>query len=210
MASKTRGKAAGFTLKLYGRLKRLARDKCSSFPRLFIRNEKNEINTRISSRLPGTGTSSSASGPSFPCSPAKMFVSPQKRPQPSPRKLVFSPRKLAIFNSPTSHLPNMVLDEVSSPGSASKSTGKKRQRLDWLTTLSHQKKQQCTPEQGSSSKRISDPPRSSPRTVRAKRKLWDISWQVSFKHEELFVNLKTYLCLNFYILENAYLTIESF
>jgi hypothetical protein len=40
MASKTGRKAAGFTLKLYGRLKRLARDKYSSFPRLFIRNEK--------------------------------------------------------------------------------------------------------------------------------------------------------------------------
>ena len=143
------------------------------------RNVENQLaSIRISNRQagtePATSTSNSSSQSSFPCSPCKMFVSPRKRLNPvtnaSPRKLVFSPRKLAIFNSPTSHLPNFVLDEpTSSPQSASKMSARKRQRLDWLTTLSRQKKQQ--PEMKKSLDPSVKPSESSPKTVRVKRKL---------------------------------------
>lgn len=138
-----------------------------------IENNQNVENqlamVKISTRLPGTDPSSAASS-SFPCSPRKMFVSPRLLEQ-SPRKLVFSPRKLAIFNSPTTHLPNLVLDEISSPGSTSKSAGKKQQQFDWLTTLSRQKKQnQTASDPASGSKRNSESVLS-PRNVRAKRKL---------------------------------------
>ncbi len=152
------------------------------------RNVENQLaSIRISNRQAGTepaaatnhSSSSSSSQTSFPCSPCKMFVSPRKRLHPltnaSPRKLVFSPRKLAIFNSPTSHLPNFVLDEptTSGPQSASKTSAKKRLRLDWLTTLSRQKKQQPNPQSGSkkSSDPVVRPTTASPRTVRVKRKL---------------------------------------
>lgn len=135
-------------------------------------NVENQLaSIRISSRLPGLDSPTPGTSSQFPCSPAKMLVSPSKRVFGSPRKILISPRKFAIFNSPTSRLPNLVLDELASPGSATKSAEKKRQRLDWLTTLSRQKKQQATTDPGSGSKKIPEAAKSSPRTVRAKRKL---------------------------------------
>jgi hypothetical protein len=101
-------------------------------------------------------------------------VSPRKRAAPlmstsSPRRLLFSPRKMAIMDSPTSHLPNLVLD--GDRATAASSSSKKRQPLNWLTTLSRQKK--SIREQSPTTKRppISDTSSPSPRTVRAKRKL---------------------------------------
>ena len=136
------------------------------------RNVENQLaSIRISSRLPGLNSSTPGSSAQFPCSPVKMLVSPSKRVYGSPRKILLSPRKLSIYNSPTSRLPNLVLDELTSPSPAAQSAEKKRQRLDWLTTLSRQKKQQVSLDPGSGSKRVPEAAKASPRTVRAKRKL---------------------------------------
>ena len=138
------------------------------------RNVENQLaSIRISHRLPGLNSSTPGGGATsqFPCSPVKMIVSPSKRAIGSPRKILLSPRKLSIYNSPTARLPNLVLDELTSPGSAAKSADKRRQRLDWLTTLSRQKKLQVSSDPGSGSKRVPEAAKSSPRTVRAKRKL---------------------------------------
>lgn len=141
-------------------------------------NNRNVENLVASNR---SSSSSSSLDPAnsrsnFPCSPCKMNVTPRKRTlmttatTGSPKKLYLSPRK---FDSPTAHLPNLVLDEVTnSPAtssSAAKSASKARQRLDWLTTLSRQKKQ--LNEQISGSKKQSDQIQIQKPKMGAKRKL---------------------------------------
>ena len=139
-------------------------------------NNRNAENQVASSR--GSSSSSSfdpSSSRSFPCSPCKMNVTPRKRTLTttatgSPKKLYFSPRK---FDSPTARLPNLVLDETTNPSAtsstAAKSASKARQRLDWLTTLSRQKKQLKEPISGS--KKQSDQAQSQKPKTGAKRKL---------------------------------------
>lgn len=73
---------------------------------------------------------------SFPCSPRKMNVtSPAKRSN-CPRKLLLSP----IKQSPTANLPNMVLDGKSPYAKSTRKSSASKKPLDWLTSLSRQKK----------------------------------------------------------------------
>jgi hypothetical protein len=147
------------------------------------RNVENQFaSIRISSSRPPPSKSSKSY--TFPSSShVKMFVSPRKpaattaAPSVSPRKIsipVFSPRKQAIFDSPTSHLPNLVLDALSHPsmalaGKSPSSLSTVKKRLDWLTTLSRQKKQLTAADPSNGfSKLVPDP---SPKRSGVKRKL---------------------------------------
>ncbi len=68
--------------------------------------------------------------------PSKNIMSPQKKCYASsPRKIVLSPRKLF---SPTANLPNFVMDGKSPHQPLS---GKKKCRVDWLTSLRRQQKE---------------------------------------------------------------------
>ena len=88
----------------------------------------------------------------FPCSPRKTVCSPRKiacSPRTSacsPRKLVISPRKTA---SPTANLPNLVCDGRS-PIQAIQSirTRSGSKKVDWLTSLSQQRKKTPKAEEG--------------------------------------------------------------
>merc|ERR1711874_913651 len=76
--------------------------------------------------------------PSF-CT-TKTLISPRKSlMSPSPRKLVISPRK---FMSPTALLPNLVMNGKS-PHLPNRSTGKKKEKENWLTALQSRKRAKC-------------------------------------------------------------------
>jgi denticleless len=76
----------------------------------------------------------------FPCSSlmhSNKIMSPRKSVLPSPRKLLISPRKLF---SPTANLPNYARDGTSPHQPNTTQSGKKRSRVDWLTSLRQQQR----------------------------------------------------------------------
>lgn len=102
--------------------------------------KKRRIRSPLTS-LPTTPQKNAVKFAQFPCSLSSKSVMSPRKVVGSPRKLILSPRK---FMSPTANLPNLVADGRSphQPNSGSKTSSKKKARVDWLTSFRQMQRMQ--------------------------------------------------------------------